>query len=106
MCSCSPTVFTFVIDLDRAFNVDENGICKTNDIEDNPGIDDTYCTVYGQEELDEEDPVTEIVSIWLYEYAPPPSGRFIYEDKTYIDIRTDPLVSGGHVHVKFSLLFS
>ena len=35
MCSCSPTVFTFVLSL--------NQTCNDNDIEDNSGIDGSFC---------------------------------------------------------------
>ena len=35
MCSCSPTVFTFTLSLDQG--------CEDNTIEDNPGIDGSFC---------------------------------------------------------------
>ena len=35
MCSCSPTVFTFVLSLEQT--------CNDNDIEDNSGIDGSFC---------------------------------------------------------------
>ena len=37
MCSCSPTVFTFVLNLD--------GSCEVNDIDGNDGVDDSFCFV-------------------------------------------------------------
>lgn len=42
MCSCSPTAFAFVLDLDRT--------CENNDIEDGDGVDGSFCSMSVVEE--------------------------------------------------------
>ena len=89
MCSCSPTVFTFVIDLAGAFSVAEEEDCETNDIEDNPGIDSSgsVCSVLMLGGVNQPgEPVTEIVSVQFLEFDTSGDLTVINQDDTYADV--------------------
>lgn len=105
VCSCSPTVFAFVLSLDQT--------CDDNDINGNSGIGDSVCFVVSRipelplegepdlhitvpdntkepiwtQQAAAADPVTEIVSVQFREYDP--SGdelTVIYQDDTYANV--------------------
>lgn len=111
MCSCSPTVFTFVLNLE--------GDCETNDIIGNPGIVGSFCFVkeevvpssgleafsWSSSEIDvddekktsvgsniigrqlqDEDPVTEIVSVQFLEIDASGDLTVINQDDKYADV--------------------
>lgn len=101
MCSCSPTVITFVLAL--------NQTCSDNDIEDNSGVQGTYCfTETGvappeppaspnatepddamepvRERQLQDDPVVEVVSVEFLEFDTNGDLFVINQDGTYIDV--------------------
>jgi len=110
MCSCSPTIFQFVLSLDQT--------CDQNDIADNTGIDGSLCfleegvslpSAPGLEEAAEEtdtgtviddgqvrrvlsralqdsDPVVEIVSVQFLEFDTSGDLVVINQDDTYADV--------------------
>ena len=105
MCSCSPTVLTFVLSLDQT--------CDDNDIEDNAGIDGSFCfteegvvvpepqpvvnstdsTAASMGTMDEPvrklqvaEPVTEIVSVQFLEFDTSGDLTVINQDDTYADV--------------------
>lgn len=113
MCSCSPTVFTFIINLE--------GDCGTNDIQGNAGIDGSVCFVVegvtvpdratmmssayvdalvktnigsdiSGRELQADDPLTEIVSVHFLEFDSSGDLTVINQDDTYADVS---LVTGA-----------
>ena len=89
-CSCSPTKFTFRIDLSQS--------CDSDDISENAGIESVFCIVEdgsgrsGSEDSDQEplrqlktSTVVEITSVQYLEFGPDPSLEVTYTDDTYIN---------------------
>ena len=100
MCSCSPTIFNFILDF-------SNNDCAVNTIEGNPGIQEALCF---QEEVDAVpgqpasrllyrslqtatvEKVVEVVSAQFLEFDTGVDMTVIHQDNTYI---TTSLVDGG-----------
>jgi len=86
-CSCSPTVFQFILSLDQT--------CNRNDIVDNTGIEGAFCFSVEVEALpssrlvetaENSDPVVEIVSVQFLEFDTTGDLNVINQDDTYSDV--------------------
>jgi hypothetical protein len=83
-CSCSPIKFTFRLALSQD--------CSNDDIEENAGIESTYCIVDDPSSEVDEEPIrklqstvpVEITSVQFLEFAPG-SVEVMYTDDSYID---------------------
>eukprot|EP00804_Cyclotella_cryptica_P022567 CCRYP_009438-RA/>CCRYP_009438-RA protein AED:0.28 eAED:0.28 QI:320/1/1/1/1/0.66/3/2572/466 len=89
-CSCSPTKFTFRINLSQS--------CDNNDISENAGIESTFCIIEdvssnnSREDSNQEpvrqlksSPVVEITSVQFLEFRPDPSLEVSYTDDKYLN---------------------